>query len=82
MIGIIGSGGWGTALAKVCADKGHQVYIWALEPEVVMEINQQHTNHTFLPGVELVKWFPEKSSFLPPYPVNGCVVSPNKWRPI
>ena len=53
MIGIIGSGGWGTALAKVCADKGHQVYIWALEPEVVMEINQQHTNHTFLPGVEL-----------------------------
>jgi len=53
MIGIVGSGGWGTALAKVCADKGHQVQIWALEPEVVAEINQQHTNYTFLPGVEL-----------------------------
>lgn len=53
MIGIIGSGGWGTALAKVCADKGHQVQIWALEPEVVAEINQQHTNYTFLPGVKL-----------------------------
>lgn len=53
MIGIIGSGGWGTALAKVCAEKGHPVQIWALEPEVVAEINQQHTNNTFLPGVEL-----------------------------
>ncbi|MGE5606467.1 MAG: NAD(P)H-dependent glycerol-3-phosphate dehydrogenase [Bacteroidota bacterium] len=53
MIGIIGSGGWGTALAKLCAEKGHQVQIWALESEVVAEINQQHTNHIFLPGVEL-----------------------------
>lgn len=53
MIGIIGSGGWGTALAKVCGEKGHQVQIWAKEPEVAEEINQQHINHTFLPGVVL-----------------------------
>ncbi len=53
MIGIIGSGGWGTALAKACAEKEHPVQIWAMEPEVVAEINRQHTNHTFLPGVEL-----------------------------
>lgn len=53
MIGIIGSGGWGTALAKVCGEKGHQVQIWAKEPEVAEEINQQHTNHTFLPAVVL-----------------------------
>lgn len=53
MIGIVGSGGWGTALAKICAEKGHQVQLWALEPEVVKEINEQHMNHTFLPGVEL-----------------------------
>ncbi len=53
MIGIIGSGGWGTALAKVCAEKGHPVQIWAMEPEVVAEINQQHTNRTFLPEVVL-----------------------------
>lgn len=52
-IGIIGSGGWGTALAKVCAEKGHQVRIWAMEPEVVAEINHQHTNETFLSGVVL-----------------------------
>lgn len=53
MIGIIGSGGWGTALAKICAEKGHQVQIWAMEPEVAAEINQRHTNETFLSGVSL-----------------------------
>lgn len=53
MIGIVGSGGWGTTLAKVCAEKGRRVQLWAMEPEVVAEINEQHTNHTFLPGVEL-----------------------------
>jgi glycerol-3-phosphate dehydrogenase (NAD(P)+) len=53
MIGVIGGGGWGTALAKMCAEKGIQVEIWVREPEVVAEINQQHTNNTFLPGVIL-----------------------------
>ncbi len=53
MIGVIGAGGWGTALAKLCAQKGYQVKLWAQEPEVVTEINQQHTNQTFLPGITL-----------------------------
>lgn len=53
MIGIIGAGGWGTALAKVLADKGHPVQIWAYEREVAQAINRQHINHTFLPGVVL-----------------------------
>ena len=53
MIGVIGGGGWGTALAKLCADKGYQVTIWAREAEVVDEINFKHTNSTFLAGVEL-----------------------------
>ena len=53
MIGVIGGGGWGTALAKLCAEKGHKVGLWVLEPEVMEEINQKHTNNTFLPGVQL-----------------------------
>ena len=53
MIGVIGGGGWGTALAKICAEKGLKVEIWAREPEVAQEINQQHTNNTFLSGVIL-----------------------------
>jgi glycerol-3-phosphate dehydrogenase (NAD(P)+) len=53
MIGIIGGGGWGTALAKICAQKGMPVSIWAREPEVVAEINQKHTNTTFLAGIAI-----------------------------
>lgn len=53
MIGVIGGGGWGTALAKHCATKGYKVDLWAFEKEVVDEINERHTNQTFLPGIEL-----------------------------
>lgn len=53
MIGIIGGGSWGTALAKICAEKGYRVGIWVKEPEIVAEINQRHTNQTFLPGISL-----------------------------
>jgi glycerol-3-phosphate dehydrogenase (NAD(P)+) len=53
MIGLIGAGGWGTALAKICAQKGMPVSIWAREPEVVAEINGKHTNSTFLPGITI-----------------------------
>jgi glycerol-3-phosphate dehydrogenase (NAD(P)+) len=52
-VGVIGAGSWGTALAKLCADKGHQVQIWAYEPEVVQQIRADHENATYLPGVEL-----------------------------
>jgi glycerol-3-phosphate dehydrogenase (NAD(P)+) len=51
MIAVIGGGGWGTALAKICAEKGYPVTLWARETEVVAEINTQHTNTTFLPGI-------------------------------
>jgi glycerol-3-phosphate dehydrogenase (NAD(P)+) len=53
MIGVIGGGGWGTALAKICAEKGLKVEMWVREPEVAQEINDQHTNNTFLSGVIL-----------------------------
>lgn len=53
MIGVIGGGGWGTALARLCAQQGHAVSLWAVEPEIVAEINDRHTNQTFLPGISL-----------------------------
>ena len=52
-IGVIGGGSWGTALAAYLARLNHRVALWALEPEVVGEINAEHTNNTFLPGVTL-----------------------------
>jgi glycerol-3-phosphate dehydrogenase (NAD(P)+) len=50
-IGIIGAGAWGSALAKVLAECGHDTTIWCNEAEVAAEINGSSTNSRFLPGV-------------------------------
>ncbi|ARS28513.1 NAD(P)H-dependent glycerol-3-phosphate dehydrogenase [Sphingomonas sp. KC8] len=53
MIGIIGGGAWGTALAQVAAAQGREVRLWAREPEVVDSINRTHENALFLAGIPL-----------------------------
>lgn len=50
---IIGAGAWGTALADLLARNGHEVALWAREPEVVASVNTRHENTTFLPGARL-----------------------------
>lgn len=50
MIGILGAGAWGTALAQVLASDGSSVMLWAFEPDVVVAINDRHENPVFLPG--------------------------------
>lgn len=55
-VGVIGAGGWGTALARVLTGNGHQVVFWCFENETAEEINREHTNNRFLPGILL----PEK----------------------
>ena len=49
----MGSGSWGTAFAAMCVDAGQQTTIWARREEVAHEIEQDSTNHAYLPGVEL-----------------------------
>ena len=50
---VVGAGAWGTALASVLASQGHDVCIWAHEPEVAEEIRTFHVNSTFLPDAPL-----------------------------
>lgn len=50
-VGVIGAGGWGTALSILLARKGFRVDLWAREEEVAREISNSRTNETFLPGV-------------------------------
>ncbi|MBO0677270.1 NAD(P)-dependent glycerol-3-phosphate dehydrogenase [Mycolicibacterium sp. S2-37] len=45
---VMGSGAWGTALAKVLADAGNSVTLWARRPEVAAEINEQHRNSGYV----------------------------------
>jgi glycerol-3-phosphate dehydrogenase (NAD(P)+) len=52
-VSVLGSGAWGTTLGQVLADAGHEVLIWGRNSVVVDEINNDHTNHTFLPGAQL-----------------------------
>jgi glycerol-3-phosphate dehydrogenase (NAD(P)+) len=52
-VAILGAGAWGSAVGKVVADKGLDVTIWALEQDVVDDINIRHQNARFLPDVSL-----------------------------
>src|SRR5690242_11692786 len=51
----MGAGAWGTALAKVLADAGNNVTLWARRPELADEINDTHRNREYLGDVELPK---------------------------
>lgn len=50
---VMGAGAWGTALAKVLADAGSDVRLWARRPEIEHEINTSHTNNRYLRGITL-----------------------------
>ncbi|HEX9606169.1 MAG TPA: NAD(P)H-dependent glycerol-3-phosphate dehydrogenase [Gemmatimonadaceae bacterium] len=47
---VVGAGAWGTALADLLARNGHEVKLWAYEPDVVETINRKHENVRFLGG--------------------------------
>jgi glycerol-3-phosphate dehydrogenase (NAD(P)+) len=47
---VVGAGAWGTALADLLARNGHEVRLWAYEPDVVESINDKHENLRFLRG--------------------------------
>jgi glycerol-3-phosphate dehydrogenase (NAD(P)+) len=52
-VAVLGAGAWGTALAKVIADKGREVILWSRGDVAADDINVRHLNSRFLPGVEL-----------------------------
>jgi glycerol-3-phosphate dehydrogenase (NAD(P)+) len=52
-IGVIGDGGWGTALALLLRENGHSVRLWGAFPDYVEEVRRSRENVRFLPGVPL-----------------------------
>jgi len=51
-VAVLGSGGWGTALAMVLADNGHQVTLWSFFEEESRTLKETLTN-PLLPEVKL-----------------------------
>jgi glycerol-3-phosphate dehydrogenase (NAD(P)+) len=49
----MGAGAWGTALAKVLADAGNDVVLWARREELAAEINKTHRSPDYLGDVGL-----------------------------
>src|SRR5512139_3921476 len=52
-IGVIGAGAWGTALALLLADKGHDVALWMYEKDLADETQRTRENRVYLPGFTL-----------------------------
>jgi glycerol-3-phosphate dehydrogenase (NAD(P)+) len=52
-IAVIGTGGWGTALAVLLHGNGHKVNLWGRLEEEVAPILEHRENKIFLPGVKI-----------------------------
>lgn len=52
-IGVVGAGAWGTALAKLLAEKGDSVTLWCHGTASCQAITENRENRTYLPGVTL-----------------------------
>lgn len=50
-IAVLGPGSWGTALAQVLSENGHEVTLWGKNPEQINEVNEKHTNQHYLPDL-------------------------------
>lgn len=50
---VLGAGSWGTAYAKVLAEAGTDVTMWARREEVATMISETHENKAYLSGIEL-----------------------------
>ena len=50
---VIGGGSWGTALAAVLGSNGHEVVVWAHDPDVARALTEKHENPKYLRGLQL-----------------------------
>ena len=52
-IAVIGAGAWGTALADLFSEFGHEVILWVFEADLCARMASNHENDLYLPGVAL-----------------------------
>ena len=52
-VAILGTGGWGTALAILWASRGNEIVLWGHTPQRVEEIARSRQNPDYLPNTKL-----------------------------
>ena len=52
-IAVLGAGSWGTALAAMLAEGGHDTTLWARDPGAAAELQARRENLRYLPGLRL-----------------------------
>jgi glycerol-3-phosphate dehydrogenase (NAD(P)+) len=52
-IAVLGAGSWGTALAILLADGGHDVTLWGRDAGALAEVDERRENVRYLPGRRL-----------------------------
>lgn len=52
-IAVLGGGSFGTVIANIIAENGHDVSFWMRSAEVAAEVNSSHENAQYLPGYKL-----------------------------
>jgi len=51
-VAVLGAGSWGSTVASL-ASRNAPTTLWARNPEVAREVNEQHSNERYLPGCTL-----------------------------
>ena len=49
-IAVLGAGSWGSTLASVLIENGHDVTLYTNVVEQAAELNEKHTNEQYMPG--------------------------------
>ncbi len=52
-VAVLGTGGWGTAIACHLAGQGVEVTLWGRRPAFVAELDRTRLNATYLPGIPI-----------------------------
>ncbi|KRM69480.1 glycerol-3-phosphate dehydrogenase [Apilactobacillus ozensis DSM 23829 = JCM 17196] len=47
-IAVLGAGSWGSMLANILDENGHDVRLWSYNPKQVEELNTKHTNSKYM----------------------------------
>ncbi len=73
-VAVLGAGAWGTALASLLAERGHEAWLWSYEGEVADSIERDSVN-PYLKGVDLPPSLRASAEMGPVLDGAGLVVS-------